>query len=161
MPSIPTPPPELEVLTFLSDPNAQVRQVALSNIVGFSAKDSPHRSLLISKHKNRDGSPLLGRDGKEVDTLEDLKRLCQDQPITAHDAFSALINISDSLVLARKIGDKAFLALFASIAVDLGIVFLTIIRDARRRPRKPPRSGPGQGAPAPPRLAGILVARRR
>ena len=82
MPSTTTPPPELEVLTFLSDPNAQVRQVALSNIVGFSAKDSPHRSLLISKHKNRDGSPLLGRDGKEVDTVEDLKRLCQDQPVS-------------------------------------------------------------------------------
>ncbi|KAJ9478479.1 Protein HGH1 [Pseudozyma hubeiensis] len=112
------PPPELEVLTFLSDPNAQVRQVALNNIVGFSAKESPHRSLLISKHKNRDGSPLLGRDGKEVDTVEDLKRLCQDQPITAHDAFSALINISDSLVLARKIGDKAFLEFLVRYIAD-------------------------------------------
>ncbi len=99
-------------------PNAQVRQVALSSIVGFSAKDSPQRSLLISKHKNRDGSPLLGRDGKEVDTVEDLKRLCQDQPITAHDAFSALINISDSLVLARKIGDKAFLEFLVRYIAD-------------------------------------------
>ncbi|SPO24630.1 uncharacterized protein UTRI_01594_B [Ustilago trichophora] len=118
MPSTATPPPELEVLTFLSDPNAQVRQVAVSNIVGFSAKDSPQRSLLISKHKNRDGSPLLGRDGKEVDTVEDLKRLCQDQPITAHDAFSALINISDSLVLARKIGDKTFLEFLVRYIAD-------------------------------------------
>lgn len=106
------------MLTFLSDPNAQVRQVALTNIVGFSAKDSPQRSLLISKHKNRDGSPLMGRDGKEVDTVEDLKRLCQDQPITAHDAFSALINISDSLVLARKIGDKTFLEFLVRYIAD-------------------------------------------
>ncbi|CCF53595.1 hypothetical protein NDA11_003326 [Ustilago hordei] len=118
MPPTVTTPPELEVLTFLSDPNAQVRQVALNNIVGFSAKDSPHRSLLISKYKNRDGSPLMGRDGKEVDTIEDLKRLCQDQPITAHDAFSALINISDSLVLARKIGDKAFLEFLVRYIAD-------------------------------------------
>lgn len=78
------------MLTFLSDPNAQVRRVALSNIVGFSAKDSPHRSLLISKHKNRDGSPLIGRDGKEVDTVEDLKRLCQDQPVRSHQYCSDL-----------------------------------------------------------------------
>lgn len=83
MPTSTLPPPELEVLTFLSDPNAQVRQVALSNIVGFSDKNSPHRSLLVTKHKNRDGSPLIGRDGKEVDTIEDLKRLCQDQPVSS------------------------------------------------------------------------------
>ncbi|SNX83463.1 uncharacterized protein MEPE_02170 [Melanopsichium pennsylvanicum] len=118
MPATVTPPPELEVLTFLSDSNSQVRRVALSNIVGFSAKDSPHRSLLTTKHKNRDGSCLIGRDGKEVDTVEDLKRLCQDQPITAHDAFSALINISDSLVLARKIGDKPFLEFLVRYIAD-------------------------------------------
>ncbi|PWZ00823.1 hypothetical protein BCV70DRAFT_200089 [Testicularia cyperi] len=118
MPASTLPPPELEVLTFLSDPNAQVRQVALSNIVGFSAKTSPQRSLLTAKHRNRDGSPLMGRDGKEVDTIEDLKRLCQDQPITAHDAFSALINISDSLVLARKIGDKSFLEFLVRYIAD-------------------------------------------
>lgn len=75
------PPAELEVLTFLSDANAQVRQVALSNVVGLSHRDSPLRSLLIARHKNRDGTPVLGRDGKEMDSIEDLKRLCQDQPV--------------------------------------------------------------------------------
>lgn len=74
---------ELEVLTFLSDPNAQVRQVALSNIVGFSAKGSSHRSLLTDKHKGNDGKPLKGRDGKDVDTIEDLKKLCKDQPVSS------------------------------------------------------------------------------
>lgn len=57
--------------------------------------------------------------------------------------------------------DKSFLALFASIAVDLGIVFLTIIRDAKPRENdaKPAR---GEGQPTPPRLASILgpAARR-
>ncbi|PWN53032.1 hypothetical protein IE53DRAFT_404844 [Violaceomyces palustris] len=109
---------ELEVLTFLSDPNAQVRQVAVTNIVGFSAKTSPHRSLLIDKHKNRDGSPLLGRNGKPVDTIEDLKRLCNDQPITAHDAFSALINLSDSLTVAKRIGDRDFLEFLVRYIAD-------------------------------------------
>jgi hypothetical protein len=56
--------------------------------------------------------------------------------------------------------DKAFLALFASIAVDLGIVFLTIIRDAPRSGQKSGRAAQGQGAPTPPRLSGILPKRR-
>ncbi|KAN0061509.1 Protein hgh1 [Thecaphora frezii] len=111
-------PPELEVLTFLSDPNAKVRQVALSNIVGFSAQNSTHRNLLIGKHKNIDGSSLRSRDGNEVDTIEDLKRLCRDQPITAHDAFSALINLSDSLVVARRIGDQHFLEFLVRYIAD-------------------------------------------
>jgi len=51
--------------------------------------------------------------------------------------------------------EKAFLALFASLAVDLGIVFLTVVRDARpRRPRSRPAAG--QGQPTPPKLSTIL-----
>jgi hypothetical protein len=53
-------------------------------------------------------------------------------------------------------GEKEFLALFASIAVDLGIVFLTIVRDAPKRRRRSPAAAPGVGAPTPPRLATIL-----
>lgn len=53
--------------------------------------------------------------------------------------------------------DKAFLALFASIAVDLGIVFLTLI-GVTRRPQKDAVAAlaQGQGQPAPPRLSSIL-----
>jgi len=53
--------------------------------------------------------------------------------------------------------DKAFLALFASIAVDLGIVFLTLI-GLTRRPEKDSVAAlaQGQGQPAPPRLSSIL-----
>jgi hypothetical protein len=51
--------------------------------------------------------------------------------------------------------DKAFLALFASIAVDLGIVFLTLMRAPRQGGG---RSKPAKGLekPTPPRLASIL-----
>jgi hypothetical protein len=57
--------------------------------------------------------------------------------------------------------DKAFLALFASIAVDLGIVFLTIVRDAPAHRRRPARAAQGVGQPTPPRLAGILGPAKR
>lgn len=53
--------------------------------------------------------------------------------------------------------DKAFLALFASIAVDLGIVFLTLIGLSRRRETQVGAAlAQGQGQPSPPRLSTIL-----
>jgi hypothetical protein len=55
--------------------------------------------------------------------------------------------------------DKAFLALFASLAVDLGIVFLTVVRDAPARRRRPIRAAAGQGQPTPPKLSTILERR--
>ena len=55
--------------------------------------------------------------------------------------------------------DKAFLALFASIVVDLGILFLTVLREAPTARPRPPRKGRlarGLRDPAPPTLASIL-----
>jgi hypothetical protein len=56
--------------------------------------------------------------------------------------------------------DKAFLALFASIAVDLGIVFLTLMGVAGQG--GPSRNKPSRGLdrPTPPRLSGILPDQR-
>lgn len=52
--------------------------------------------------------------------------------------------------------DKAFLALFASLAVDLGIVFLTLMGVAERGGGARARAAKGEGKPTPPRLSGIL-----
>lgn len=53
--------------------------------------------------------------------------------------------------------DKAFLALFASLAVDLGIVFLTLMRVAGQGGGGGGnRTSKGMGRPTPPRLSGIL-----
>ena len=53
--------------------------------------------------------------------------------------------------------DKAFLALFASLAVDLGIVFLTLMRVAGQSGGAGGgRASKGLGTPKPPRLSGIL-----
>lgn len=54
-----------------------------------------------------------------------------------------------------EFGSRAYLALFASIAVDLGIVFLTILRSARLNERKR-RPAEGDGQPEPPVLSTIL-----
>lgn len=55
--------------------------------------------------------------------------------------------------------DKAFLALFASIAVDLGIVFLTLMRVAGQGGGRPSRPARGLEKPTPPRLASIFDER--
>jgi len=84
-------------------------------------------------------------------------------PKATRAAFFGLIDWLASVVGIKTQGghdfvfdDKAFLALFASVAVDLGIVFLTLIRDARPGRRKPGKAVEGQGQPTPPRLSTIL-----
>ncbi|KAK0527643.1 Protein hgh1 [Tilletia horrida] len=112
----------LELLTFLSDPdNGQIRQLALEHVVGWSKQGLAERSLLTAppgSHKSPDGKPLLGRDGKPVDSIRDLKALCKDQPLSAHNAFSALINLSDSALVARRIADADFLAFLVQYLAD-------------------------------------------
>jgi len=124
MPVAVAPNSSLELLTFLTDPNSQVRQVAVSNVVGFTSKQSSRRNLLIDIHKDLKGKQILGRDGTPMDTIRDLKNLCKDQPISAHDAFSSLINLSDSLIVAKRVGDKDFLEFLVSyIAVSFQMPF--------------------------------------
>lgn len=84
-------------------------------------------------------------------------------PKATRAAFFGLVGWLGGLIGVDVKGDegfefeeKAFLALFASLAVDLGIVFLTVVRDAPARRRRPVRAAPGQGQPTPPRLATIL-----
>jgi len=73
--------PDVEVLTFLQDPNPEVRKVAMSTVVGYSAQNSPYRRLLVEPLKQPDGQPLQGRDGEPLDVLQRLKSMCRDQPV--------------------------------------------------------------------------------
>lgn len=84
---------ELELLTFLSDANGQVRQVAVEHVASFSTKGHPSRQLLTQSPRllravDGIGSAgancrLMGRGGKECDPIEDLKALCKDQPVSS------------------------------------------------------------------------------
>jgi hypothetical protein len=84
-------------------------------------------------------------------------------PRATRAAFFGLVGWLSGLVGVDVKGDegfefeeKAFLALFASLAVDLGIVFLTVVRDAPARRRRPARAVAGEGQPTPPKLSTIL-----
>jgi hypothetical protein len=70
--------------------------------------------------------------------------------------LAKFLGIDVAGVDAFEFEEKALLALFASLAVDLGIVFLTIVREAPPRRRRRDKPAAGVGAPTPPKLAGIL-----
>ena len=107
-----------EVLLFLADANPQVRQLAMANVVSFSVKSHPLRRLLTDPLTYDDGRPVCKANGEPLDVLEQLKALCQDQPLTIHDAFSALINLCDSPSIAARIGDDDFLAFLVTYIGD-------------------------------------------
>src|SRR5260221_13014878 len=116
----------VQLFQFLHDRNPEARRLALNHLVGHTPAGSQYRPLF-----------LAGIDSSENEVVRDLKLLCRDHPVclcaffsdakphesrqaTAHDAFKALVNLSDSSVLAGPLSETNFLAfLVACILVSL------------------------------------------
>ncbi|KAJ7708974.1 hypothetical protein B0H17DRAFT_1031405 [Mycena rosella] len=98
-----------QLIPFLRDRNPQVRQTALSNLLPQTPKDSPHRNIFFA---GLAGGGL--KKPKENDIIRDLKLLCRDQLSVSHDAFRALVNLSDSPMLVSTLSEPAFLAFIVS-----------------------------------------------
>ncbi|KAI1793475.1 hypothetical protein LXA43DRAFT_971824 [Ganoderma leucocontextum] len=102
-----------ELTQFLRDKNPNVRQIALANLLGQTPKGSPHRDLFYS------GLQKGGLQEKhENDIIRDIKILCRDQLATAHDAFRALINLSDNSLLIRTLSEPAFMRFIVSYILN-------------------------------------------
>lgn len=96
-----------ELVPFLRDTNPQVRQLALSNLLGQTVKSAPHRqALFFPSAAQNDKGPLWS-----------LKLLCRDQTMIAHDAFSTLVNLSDSALVQNQLADDDFLVFLVSYIV--------------------------------------------
>ncbi|KAK0203110.1 hypothetical protein DFS33DRAFT_1374967 [Desarmillaria ectypa] len=102
-----------EIVPFLRDKNPQVRHLALSTLLPQTAKDAPHRNIFLS------GLQTSGlQKPKEADIIKDLKLLCRDQLAVAHDAFKALVNLTDSPLVAQMLSDTNFLNFIVSYIIN-------------------------------------------
>ncbi|PLW08479.1 hypothetical protein PCASD_23827 [Puccinia coronata f. sp. avenae] len=118
-----------ELIDFLHDRNPEVRRLAVHGLLPYTAASHPSRAILTigenSPHQLSPGSikPAI---------IEDLKRLSEDQHMTAHDAFSALINLSDSPPVVEQLSDPDFLSVifytiidYESLLADLACMLLS------------------------------------
>ncbi|KZV68777.1 DUF383-domain-containing protein [Peniophora sp. CONT] len=98
-----------ELLQFLHDKNPQVRHLALENLLSQTPQDAPYRKLFFT---GLSGGGLAKPKDSEV--IRDLKLLCRDNLAIAHDAFRALVNLSDSPMLVNTLSEKNFLTFIVS-----------------------------------------------
>ncbi|KAL7417922.1 hypothetical protein BDY24DRAFT_373360 [Mrakia frigida] len=115
----------LELVPFLRDANPQARQLALSHLLGHTVKTSPHRSaLFFPSGLAGTSAPAEPKEGEEAapassgSPIWSLKLLCRDQPLIAHDAFSALVNMGDSAMVQKELGDDDFLVFLVSYIIN-------------------------------------------
>lgn len=74
-----------QLLPFLRDKNPQVRQIALSNLLPQTPKESPHRAVFFT---GLQGGGL--QKSRENEVIRDLKLLCRDQLVRAHQVDSTI-----------------------------------------------------------------------
>ncbi|OCF45537.1 cytoplasmic protein [Kwoniella heveanensis CBS 569] len=121
-----------ELFQFLDSQNPSARHLALQNLVGHTPKSSPNRHIFVpSSFAGTNGSggggggllPGKRKEGAEEDerkikALRDLTFLCRDQAAIAHDALSALVNLSDTLAVAKHLVDQEFLVWLVSYTAN-------------------------------------------
>ncbi|GAA6002814.1 hypothetical protein JCM10207_007695 [Rhodosporidiobolus poonsookiae] len=75
-----------EVFGFLTDAQPPVRRIALSSLLPYTAPDAPERKLFLQDSH-----------------IELLAAMCADIELIAHDALSALINLTNSFEVALRL----------------------------------------------------------
>ncbi|EGG12617.1 uncharacterized protein MELLADRAFT_101039 [Melampsora larici-populina 98AG31] len=102
-----------ELVGFLHDRNPEVRRLAVNALLPYTPASNPKRTTIFaSKDSNRKAGQL------DQNIINDLKNLCEDQHLTAHDALSALINLTDADVVSEQVADTDFLIFLLSTIVD-------------------------------------------
>ncbi|ORY74997.1 hypothetical protein BCR35DRAFT_306395 [Leucosporidium creatinivorum] len=92
----------LEVMGFLTDAQPQVRRIALASLLPYTTSDKSERQLFTREHY-----------------LEQIATMCADQELIAHDALSALINLTSSITVAARLAKiEGFITGLVRMIVD-------------------------------------------
>jgi hypothetical protein len=120
-----------QLFQFLHDKNPQARQIALENLLPHTPKDATHRTIFFDGLQSSAGL----QKAKENTVIRDLKILCRDNLVSmlfaspvfhsscrnaqavAHDAFRALVNLSDSAMIHPHLIEPPFFIFLVSYIV--------------------------------------------
>ncbi|KAI9595615.1 hypothetical protein BDF19DRAFT_422488 [Syncephalis fuscata] len=83
-----------ELIEFLHDPKPEVRQLAIHHIVGFTGASANCLGFFKTNAKK---------------IIPDMMALCEDDPATAHESLTSLINLSGDEMLRHYMNDADFL----------------------------------------------------
>ncbi|KAI8075843.1 uncharacterized protein B0P05DRAFT_450635, partial [Gilbertella persicaria] len=81
------------LIPFLHQPALEIRAIAVHHLVPYTPNDNQYRHLLLEQ--------------KHV-VCKDLKALCKEDPVTAHDALRCLINLSSDPLVQQELDDADF-----------------------------------------------------
>ncbi|KAF0555779.1 eukaryotic protein [Gigaspora margarita] len=95
------------LLEFLHDGNPNVRQLALNHLLGYTVKSSQLQNIF--KQNN-------------MRPISDLKNICREDPVIAHDAFKALVNLASDDEICKELNDDNFLHLMIKMITDSKII---------------------------------------
>ncbi|KAG8691602.1 hypothetical protein FRC11_015039 [Ceratobasidium sp. 423] len=104
-----------ELLGFLHDRSPQVRHIALENLLPHTPKEAPYRRIFLDQISGGGLTP-----SKEPEPIRDLKLLCRDQAAISHNAFRALVNLSDSALVVPFLGEPRFLEFLVAYILNPG-----------------------------------------
>ncbi|KAI8986034.1 hypothetical protein BDB01DRAFT_75846 [Pilobolus umbonatus] len=106
-----------ELINFLHQPALEIRAIALHHLVPYTPTGNEYRHILLTQ--------------KET-VCKGLKALVKEDPITAHDALRALINLSSDEAVQKELDDVDFINYLGllitnakSILADLACMLLS------------------------------------
>ncbi|CAO3625988.1 unnamed protein product [Mucor fragilis] len=83
-----------ELIPFLHQPALEIRAIALHHLVPYTPNGNEYRHILLEQ---------------KAGVCKDLKALCKEDPVTAHDALRALINLSSDPLVQQELDDLDFI----------------------------------------------------